>query len=310
MGNRYNVEDERNNTLKKLTEYIEENKKMADFGISYLDDRLKGILRGDLILIGARSGAGKSSIADIIATYNAKRGVKVTLISLENFEGDNFISKAYYKYKELTQNWKLTLREFASYQFEPDIFALEECEKYARKEYENIQLINRQKDYTIENLKNDIINAVENENSSLVIIDHVDYLDKFDNETEITHITNLMKSIRNAQYAFKVPVIAISHLRKAGNSKLNAIVPNMDEFIGSSNKVKESTVVIMLAPDDESNMQSQNNLKATWCCVRKLRMGGIDNQAAKIFYNQKTGGYEGNYTLYKVSFLGDKVEPA
>lgn len=293
--------------MKKLTEYMQDNKKVGTFGISYLDDKLKGILKGDLILIGACSGAGKSSIAEIIATNNAQNGVKTTLISLENFAGDNFITKAYFKYKELTQNWKLHIRDFASGDFQLDMFALRESEEYAKKQYENIQLINRQKDYTIENLKNDIINAVENENSQLVILDHVDYLDKYDNETEVTHITNLMKSIRNAQYAFKVPVIAISHLRKS-NGKMDVIIPSIDDFIGSSNKVKESTIVVMFAPDYESNMSNQNHLKSTWSCIRKLRMGGIDNKAAKIMYNQKTGNYEKTYTLYKTNFSGSKVE--
>jgi len=46
-----------------LKRYMEQNKRVGKFGVSYLDDKLRGILQGDLILIGARSGAGKSSIA-------------------------------------------------------------------------------------------------------------------------------------------------------------------------------------------------------------------------------------------------------
>lgn len=295
--------------MKSLVEYMKDNAKVAEFGISYLDSKLNGILKGDLVLIGARSGSGKSTIADIIATYNAKNGVKVTLISLENFEGDNFLTKAYYKYKEITQDWELTLRQFASGDFQMNLFALEQCQKYVQNEYKNICLINRQKDYTIENLKNDIVNAVENENSQLVILDHVDYLDKYEGENEIAHITNLMKSIRNAQYAFKVPVVAISHLRKPSNNKMDVIIPSIDEFIGSSNKAKESTVVITFAPDDESNSDfPKGENKSTWCCVRKLRMGGVDNTCAKIFFNQKKGIYESNYLLYKVNYSGTKVE--
>lgn len=293
----------------RLERYFKNNAKTASFGIKYLDDKLRGILKGDLILIGARSGSGKSTIADIIATHNSKQGKNVTLISLENFEDDNFVTKAYYKYKELTGNWPLNLRDFASGDFQDNVFNnLKVAEEYAESEYKNINLINRQKNYTVENLKEDIVRAVENQNSDLVILDHVDYLDKMDNESEITHITRIMKEIRNAQYAFKVPVIAISHLRKPSSSKIDAIVPSLDEFIGSSNKVKESTVVIMLAPDDETNTLSESHLRATWCCIRKLRMGGIDNTAAKIFFDIKIGKYTDDYKIYNVNFTGTKVQ--
>lgn len=293
----------------RLERYFKNNAKTASFGIKYLDDKLSGILKGDLILIGARSGAGKSSLADIVATHNSKQGKNVTLISLENFEDDNFVTKAYYKFKELTGNWSLSLRDFASGDFQDSVFNdLQKAEEYAENEYKNINLINRQKNYTVENLKEDIVRAVENQNSDLVILDHVDYLDKIDNESEITHITRIMKEIRNAQYAFKVPVIVISHLRKSGNSKFDTIIPGVDEFIGSSNKVKESTIVIMLAPDDTENIVLDKNLRPTWCCIRKLRMGGADNTAAKIYFNTKTGKYTDEYHLFKTNFSGSKVE--
>lgn len=292
----------------KLNDYIKDNTLCAKFGIKYLDDKLEGILQGDLILLGARSGAGKSTIADIIATHNAQNGVKVTLISLENFEGDNFIAKAYYKYKESIKDHNLTIRKFASGQFKANAEALRIAEDYANKQYENVHLINRRKDYTIDNLFDDIVGAVCKESSQLVVIDHIDYLDKTDNESEIAHITKLIKTIRNAQYVYKVPVIAISHLRKPTNQRDNVIVPSVDEFIGSSNKVKESTCVIMLAPDEEDNLQNMDNLKSTWCCIRKLRMGGVDNKAARIYFDTKTGNYKPNYDVFKVNYSGTKVE--
>ena len=296
--------------MSRLLEYFKENAKSAKFGIKYLDDKLKGILKGDLILIGARSGCGKTTLADSIATYNGKQGKNVTLISLENFKDDNFVQKAYYKYKELTKQWDLSLRDFASGDFELDAFGnLQKAEQYAEQEYQNINLINRQKNYTIEDLKRDIVLAVENQNSDLVILDHIDYLDKVeDNETEIKHITRIMKEIRNAQYVFKVPVIVISHLRKPNNGKIEAIIPSIDEFIGSSNKVKESTIVIMLAPDDETNTILDSNKKATWCCIRKLRMGGIDNTAAKLYFDITKGKYDDDYKIYKCNYSGTKVE--
>lgn len=294
----------------KLTNYIGKYKLKAHFGIDYLDKNFTGITEDDFWLIGARSGAGKSTIADIIATYNAQKGIKVTLISLENFEGDNFVAKAYYKYKQLTQNYSLKLRDFICENFDVDIDALKKAEIYANSQYKNIHMINRQVDYKIENLYEDIVGAACKQKSNLVIIDHIDYLDKdYAGESDIAHITQLVKTIRDTQNTFKVPVVAISHLRKAPNQRDNVIVPSVDEFIGSSNKYKQATGTILLAPDEETNLQSMSHLKATWCCVRKLRQGGIDNKVARIFFNTKTGLYEPKYEEYKVNFGGTKVEP-
>lgn len=291
-------------------DFIGKDKLKAKFGIKYLDDNFTGILEDDFWLIGARSGAGKSTIADIIATYNAKQGKRVTLISLENFEGDCETQKAYYTYKAITQNYNLTLRDFKAGLFDMDAKALNIAFAKAEKTYENINIIYNTGDYKIENLHDDIIRAANKDQSDLLIIDHLDYLDK-DNpsESELTHISKLVKEIRDTQRVNHIPIIGISHLRKppTQGKQANIIVPSVDEFIGSSNKYKQATGAILLAPDDEENFSKQSSLKSTWCCVRKLRMGGIDNRAAKITFDTKTGQYKEDYTLYSVNYTGTKV---
>ena len=289
--------------------YINSQKLKAKFGIKYLDDNFTGILEDDFWLIGARSGAGKSTIADIIATYNASLGKKVTLITLENFEGDLLIQKAYYQYKKITQNWGLTLRDFAVENFEKDEVALQKSFNYAEKAYKNVKIVYNNGDYKIEDLHRDIVDAANRSESDLLIIDHLDYLDKDSpTENELAHITKVVKAIRDTQRIHHIPVVGISHLRKVPNQRDNIIIPSVDEFIGSSNKYKQATGAILLAPDDEDNFKSLGYLKSTWCCVRKLRMGGIDNRAAKIIFNTKTGQYTEEYKLFKVNYAGNKVE--
>lgn len=297
--------------MSRLLDYMSENKKVGVFGITYLDDKLKGILKGDLIVIGARSGAGKSTLSNIIATVNAKLGVKVALFSLENFKDDNFVEKAYYFYKKEMKDYSLSLRDFASGDFDICMEALNKAEKYAEECYRGINIINRQINFNIEDLKNGIIDQVKNKGVNLIILDHLDYVDKYENDNDYSHINSLMKTIRELQDEYKVAVVAISHLRKSYNIKFSPVIPSIDEFIGSSNKVKEATVVIMFAPDDESNYKmAKDNIgrRSTWCCVRKLRMGGIDNKAAKLVFNTKTGEYDKNYELYSVDYSGCKTE--
>lgn len=284
----------------RLLNYFQNNQKVGTFGIKYLDDKIKGILKADLILIGARSGAGKSTIADMIAQHNANEGHKVHIFSLENFTDDAFATKAFYEYKRLTGDWKLTLREFACGEFNIDTQSLLKAEQYAENCFKNVGITSRQKGYDIKRLKDDIIRVVKDEGIELLIIDHLDYVDKNNpNENDNTHITDLMKTIRELQDEFKVAVVAISHLRKNIGKDL-PIIPSVDEFIGSSNKVKESTAVIMIAPDDEENEKNQSPQKVTWFSIKKLRMGGIPNSSGKLIFDRDLGKYLDSYEEYVV----------
>jgi replicative DNA helicase len=296
--------------MSKLRKHMENNRKVGILPNTYLNERLRGILLGDLILIGTRPGAGKSTLANSVAIINRDRGQKVSLFSLENFEGDCLIEKAYYKYMELTGDYSLSQRDFASGSFQQDMIAFDEAERYAQSCFEGINIVNRRRGYSIEELKNDIIKAAEEHDSKLIIIDHLDYVAKEGNESDNQHISDLMRTIREVQDAFKVAVVAISHLRKPQTIKDAPIVPSMDEFIGSGNKVKEATVVITLAPDDDRNMNLLDKTKRyTWCCIRKLRMGGIDNQVAHLVFDTKTGEYLNKHELFKVNYSGTKIDP-
>jgi len=298
-----------------LKQYMANNKKVGKFGIKYLDEKLGGILLSDFVLIGARSGAGKTTISNMIASANRNIGVKVTLFSLENFEGDCYLEKAYYKYIKLMglSIIDLPMREFVSGSIEFNEEALKHATNYAYKCYDGINIINRQKKYGIDQLKDDIIKAVETNGSELIIIDHLDYVSKYSNENENAHVTELMRTLREVQDSFKVAIVAISHLRKSvGNTKTPLIIPSLEEFIGSSNKYKEATAVIMLAPDDAGNMQAveqNNSQRYTWACIRKLRFGGYDSTAANMVFDLSTGQYKSDYALYKVDYLGIKAEP-
>jgi replicative DNA helicase len=297
--------------MKSLDYYFDKNKKVGVFGISYLDEKLRGILQGDLILIGARPGAGKTTVSNLIAIANKEKGYSVSLFSLENFEGDSFIEKAYYEYMRLTSDYSINLRDFASGNFVKNEARLKEAEIIANKYFEGIRIIPRQANYDISKLKEGIIKEAEH-GSKLIIIDHLDYVSKYSSESDNQHIVDLMRTIRNVQDAFKVAIVAISHLRKPAMIKDAPVIPSMDEFIGSSSKVKEGTIVIMLAPDDEGNMVTHDpTQRLTWCCIRKLRLCGVsgsDNLAAKLIYNTRVGMYDPKYSLYKVNYSGTKIE--
>ena len=289
-------------------EYMERNRAVGFFGVSYLDKKLNCIQKNDLILVGARSGAGKSSLAQIMAIHNNRLGKKVSLFSLENFAGDDFMQRLYYEYMKETGDYSIHQRAFTSGNMALSKNAMEVAIYETEKYFDNLEIIPRQKDFNLDALKKELVKAVVERGKELIILDHLDYIDKDNqNESDVSHVSEIMRTIRNLQDAFGVAVIAFSHLRKPPTSmKERPAVPSIDEFIGSSNKVKEATAVIMFAPDDKGNMTTAGSSRRfTWCCIRKLRQGGIDNKSARLIFNTRTGLYEDDYEEKIVGYNGE-----
>jgi replicative DNA helicase len=289
-------------------ELVKRKRKVGVYGIKYLDDKLKGILKGDLILIGARPGAGKSTIANIIAMANDDKFV--SLFSLENFEGDEFLKECYYNYINIAQDFSRHIVDFISGSYtDLNEEHLKLAEERANKKYKHIELTSRKKDYGLKSLMIDMESQAK-QGCQLIILDHLDYVDKDNaNESDVSHLTALMKKIRDLQDDYNCAIIAISHLRKSVNPKNMPLIPSMDEFHGSSNKVKQATVVIMLAPDDLGNEErTASDVKQTWCCVRKHRYLGTDGTAGRLYFHTKKGDYENHYEVKKVNYQGTEVE--
>lgn len=290
-------------------DYWERNKIVGKFGVPYLDKELLGISKSDLVLIGARSGAGKSSLAKIIYDANDKK--KTALFSLENYEGDVEMSMLRKEYNLRTDSF------YNARQWQTGVgLKINENELGAAlgevlRQLEGSYIFGRvppddeSGKWNIETLTEKIIWCATH-GIELIIIDHLDYLDRDDpNESDNSHITELMKAIRTAQET-GAAVVAFSHLRKPNGKVDDLIVPNENEFIGSSNKVKQATQVILFAPANEGD---EYQGYGTWCCIRKNRNGGIKNQVAKLFFIPLTETYLDRYDLYTINYSGTKATP-
>ena len=78
--------------------------------------------------------------------------------------------------------------------------------------------------------------------------------------------------------------------------------------MGTSNKVKEATTVILFAPDDEENTGELSHIKKTWVCIRKERGLGFFNTACNIGFNIRTKSYEEKYEGHRVNYWGTEID--
>ena len=274
-------------------------KKICNFGISFLDTVVNGIYDEDLLIIGAESGIGKSTIAEIIAFSCVQQGVKPALFSLENFAGNTRDKKAFELWKKGTKNWNVRFREFIDL-YNKDPASMDDYVSEAEKLINQMVLIERtNKDYTIDILAKDFKRVVD-EGCKVILLDHLDYFDAYEKDNDLQHTRRLMKEIRRLQDEYKVAVIGFSQLRK--NVDKNIKVPTYDDLYGSGDKVKQATLVLMVARTDEEPV---NGVYQTYMNLSKDRFGS--KVACKIGFDIKTGTYGNIFLPVRVINRGTEV---
>ena len=275
-------------------------KKLCKYGIKFLDDKIGGIYDEDLLIIGAESGIGKSTIAEIIAFNCNEQGVKPALFSLENFAGNTVDKKAYQLFKTRTMQWDLKFRQWIDIKNRTPSMTDEDVHKAETMAY-NMHLIERDnKDYTIDRLETDFKEVV-NDGCQVIILDHLDYFDAYATDNDLQHTKRLMKTIRRLQDTYKVSVIGFSQLRK--NIDKNIIIPTYDDLYGSGDKVKQATLVLMVARADKDPV---DGVYPTYFNLSKDRFG--TREACEIGYNINKGKYEDSYREIKVMARGTIVK--
>lgn len=275
-------------------------KKLCSYGIKFLDDKIGGIYDEDLLIIGAESGIGKSTIAELIAFSCIQQKVKPALFSLENFAGNTVDKKAYTLFKTRTGQWDLKFRQWIDIKNRTPSLTDEDVHRAETMAY-NMHLVERDnKDYTIDRLEADFKEVV-NDGCQVIILDHLDYFDAYATDNDLQHTKRLMKTIRRLQDTFKVSVIAFSQLRK--NVDRNVIVPTYDDLYGSGDKVKQATLVLMVARCDEEPV---DGVYKTYFNLSKDRFG--NRSACKIGYDVYRNNYEDKYEEVKVMCRGTVVK--
>lgn len=275
-------------------------RKLCNYGISFLDDKIGGIYDEDLLVIGAESGIGKSTIAEIIAFSCIRQNVKPALFSLENFAGNTRDKKAFELYKARTLQWGLKFRQWVDIKNKNPIQVQEEI-NCVDKLISKMFLIERSnRDYTIDKLEQDFKRVVEN-GCKVVILDHLDYFDAYEKDNDLQHTKRLMKTIRRLQDEYKVAVIGFSQLRK--NVDKNIIVPTYDDLYGSGDKVKQATLILMVARCEE---EPKDGIYPTYMNLSKDRFGS--KESCRIGYDIKTNKYVSSYDEIKVYARGTIIK--
>ena len=285
--------------------------KEIPYRVKFLDDALGGILPHDLVLIGSTTGAGKTALASMIAENAAAAGKRVHYFALEAEPREierriKYRCVAHYLESRsfmagLVQctyrNWyRGKLRPFIDYE------ANAEIEAAIAVRYKTLHTYYRGTDFGTADLER-LFLAVQ-EQTDLIILDHLHYVDIDDAVSENAAQKRLVKRVRDLSLGMGKPIILVAHLRKKQGGRVHRVVPELDDFMGSSDITKIVTQVILLARASQEN--TQPFLWPTYVQVAKDRMDGVRPYVALMLFNERNGRYDDSYTLGRLSFAGDE----
>lgn len=289
---------------------IEARKGLLSFGVKFLDDALGGVTRRDLILVGAKTGVGKTQLALNIAIANCRAGKRVHYFALEAEEREmerrmkfQILAGVYYRHAMAPQR----IRYIDWYNGRLDDvlgFFEERADREVAELLKNLNTYYRVDTFTGADFSRQL-DAVKDE-TDLVVLDHFHYVDSTDDNENRGH-KQLVKQIRDCVLRADRPVLVVGHVRKS-DPRNAPLIPTEESFHGSSDIIKIATKAIMIAPD-YGTLTGDPSLWATYMQIVKCRQdSSLTRYAARLMYDIRTDSYRPEYSLGRLIDGGKQFE--
>jgi replicative DNA helicase len=259
---------------------------------SFLSDCLTGIVPGELIVVGADTGIGKSEFSLDLAYETACKNKNVYLFPLEGNKNESInrltwrlLCTEYFKNPD-GRDWNYKKFLLGGIKTDDLIDAVESKIQLADclHIYKNTKRLNEAG--LVEQVGK--IHAAD-----LIIIDHLHYLSLDESKNENAQVSSLVSTIKELTKIRNIPIVLVSHLRKKDRFRQ---MPDNEDFHGSSNIAKEADTCIMIFRDPD-NSSVDGYKSSTLFRVTKSRDGSERRYVGKLVYSLKTRKYENEYEL-------------
>lgn len=231
----------------EVTEKMENyNKKGIDYslytGLQDLDDKICGLHKQELTIIGARPGVGKTTLALQIGEYIASKGIETGIISLE-MSDVQIIQKILSKRTRIN-NYKMRMGTLEDEDWAKLAIASVEISELP------IHLITNAR--TLQHIEN-IARKLKNKNDlGLLIIDYIQLIKnkgKFNNrEQEVADITRTLKLL---SLELDIPIVGLCQLNRNA-TRQEPILADLRES-GAIEQDADNVIFLYQEKEDESN---------------------------------------------------------
>lgn len=272
------------------------DKHLTKTGLDGLDDCLGGLEGGDVVVVGARPGVGKSAIVTQICGNMAASGHRIGLYNLEMNESqiyERFVSRL----AELSLTRVRRAKSFLGGEEEAFNKANEEMSAYdvvvstGSKSVSEIRMESR------------------NQNFDVIIIDYLQLI-KADRRyaNRSSEVGDISKAIKALAMELHIPIIVLSQLNRLSEQK-ETKEPTMAELRESGDIEQDASVVILLWNLSEDN-------RAYKCLnVAKQRQGetlkeGLIFDGDHMCFKEYTGSFEDFKKMAKDNLGSSGFQPA
>lgn len=264
-------------------------------GIDFIDDAFRGgILKDDLILLGAPTGVGKTQSAVNIAKNAVLAGKRVNFFALEAQRNE---IEARLMFSE-SENMAISSGDFMHGIDDEDteIKALQACLKMER--LKNLMVYYRKvQGFDADELTRHIL-SLQNQ-TDLIILDHFHFLDHDIAKNEILAHKEAIRKIEFISKSSGIPVILVAHLNKA-HSKADTI-PTHYDFYGTSDLPNICTKAFTFSkniPEEITVSRSERFSPTVVYCSKERQDSSVTNYFAICNFDRQTGSYRSGYRLF------------
>lgn len=252
---------------KSLPEIVKENrdKYFCDreeermyIGFPKLDDLLGGLEGGDMIVIGARPGVGKSALVTQITSNIAARGKRIGFYNLEMQE-----KQVYERFVVSQSGIGLTRLRRAKR------FLGDEKERFDRAN-ESLMKRNNIVITTGSKSMSEIRSESRHMEYDVIIIDYLQLLkaDKLYRGNRTAEVGAISKAIKSLAMELNIPIIALSQLNRVSEMR-ETKEPTMAELREAGDIEQDASVIILLW-----NLSQEDNSRKG-CKIEKQRQGKL-----------------------------------
>jgi len=208
-------------------------------GFPEVDKVVGGIVPTSLVVVGARTGHGKSEVCKNIAVDAASKGKKVLFFDFEN-DSDEMLSREL-KTALAMRAINIMKTDIKTFEFWEKYkkFADEAAQEFFEKIGDNLRFYGKDDIPTIDQFLK-ILDTVEK--ADLIVIDHLHYFSIDETQAQAVELAKIMRKARMFTKIKRIPVVMASHAKEPIGKERPPIA---SDLFGSSNIAKEATFILM-----------------------------------------------------------------
>ncbi len=243
-------------------------------GFKRIDECLLGLRPGQMIVIGARPGVGKTSFALNLATNAAFAGASVALFSLE-------MSKVEIAQRLLAAEARVGLREIRSAHIRDDQWPqiLEATNSLSQLDI----MIDDTPGTTVTEIRAKARRILHGKKLGIVIIDYLQLISPPAGgrraDSRATEVSEMSRGIKIMAKDLEVPVVALSQLNRTVENRTGKR-PQLSDLRESGSIEQDADIVALLdrsMNEDEAAREDRPAMNETTFIIAKNRSGALDD---------------------------------